>query len=106
MLIAWTTVGTSAEAERLASDVVAAGLAACAQVEGPIASHFRWEGKMEPVEEFRVCFKFLPAQLAALEKRVLAAHPYDTPEWLVVRAESVGEKYLSWAEANVHSPPL
>ena len=45
MLIAWTTVGTSAEAERLASDVVAAGLAACVQVEGPIVSHFRWEGK-------------------------------------------------------------
>ena len=106
MLIAWTTVGTSAEAERLASDVVAAGLAACAQVEGPIVSHFRWEGKMERVEEFRLCFKFIPAQLAALEKRVLAAHPYDTPEWLVVRAENVGEKYLSWAEANVHSPPL
>jgi len=106
MLIAWTTVGTGAEAERLASDVVAAGLAACVQVEGPIVSHFRWEGKTERVEEFRLCFKFLPAQLAALEKHVLAAHPYDTPEWIVVRAEQVGEKYLSWAEATVHSPPL
>ncbi len=42
----------------------------------------------------------------ALEKRVLGAHPYDTPEWLVVRAESVGEKYLSWAQAALHSPPL
>jgi len=106
MLIAWTTVGTSAEAERLASDVVAAGLAACVQVEGPIVSLFRWEGKIERVEEFRLCFKFLPAQSAALEKHVLSAHPYDTPEWFVVRAESVGEKYLSWAEASVHSPPL
>ena len=106
MLIAWTTVGTRDEAERLASDVVAAGLAACVHVEGPIVSFFRWEGKTERVEEVRLCFKFLPAQLAALEKLVLTGHPYDTPEWLVVRAESVGEKYLSWAEATVHSPPL
>ena len=106
MLIAWTTVGTNGDAERLASDVVAAGLAACVQVEGPVVSHFRWEGKMERVEEVRLCFKFLPEQLAALEKLVLTSHPYDTPEWIVVRAEHVGEKYLSWAEATVHSPPL
>ena len=61
MLIAWTTVGTSAEAERLASDVVAAGLAACVQVEGPIASHFRWEGKTERVEGVSAVFQ-IPAR--------------------------------------------
>ncbi len=106
MLIAWTTVGTLADADRLAAEVVAAGQAACVQIDGPVVSHFRWEGKHERVEEFRLCFKVLPAQLAGLRQRVLAAHPYDTPEWLVVRAEDVGEKYLSWAEATVHSPPL
>lgn len=106
MFIAWTTVGTGADADRLAADVVAAGLAVCVQVDGPIVSHFRWEGRHQRVEEFRLCFKCLPGQLAALEARVLAAHPYDTPEWLAVRAEQVGEKYLSWAEGTVHSPPL
>jgi periplasmic divalent cation tolerance protein len=58
------------------------------------------------VEEFRLTFKLMPAQLAPLHQHVLATHPYDTPEWIVVRAESVGEKYLSWAERTVHSPPL
>ena len=106
MLIAWTTVGTSADADRLAADVVAEGLAACVQVDGPVVSHFRYEGKHERVEEFRLCFKFLPGQLSALGKRVIAAHPYDTPEWIVVKAEDVGEKYLSWAKGTVHSPPL
>ena len=42
----------------------------------------------------------------ALEARVLATHPYETPEWLVVRAERVGEKYLSWATTNSSTPPL
>ena len=106
MLIAWTTVGTLDDADRLAADVVADGLAACVQIDGPVVSHFRYEGKHERVEEFRLCFKLLPNQLADLEKRVLGAHPYDTPEWLVVRAEQVGEKYLSWAKGTVHSPPL
>lgn len=106
MLLAWTTVGTRADAEHLAAAAIAAGLAACVQIEGPVVSHFRWEGKTERQEEFRLCFKFLPAQLPALEQHILAAHPYATPEWLVVRAEHVGEKYLSWAEANSHTPPL
>jgi periplasmic divalent cation tolerance protein len=106
MLIAWTTVGTAADAERLAADIVAAGLAACVQIDGPVISHFRWAGKNERAEEFRLCLKLMPDQLAALEKHVHAVHPYDTPEWLVVPAASVGEKYLSWARAAVHSPPL
>jgi periplasmic divalent cation tolerance protein len=106
MLLAWTTVSTRAEADRLAASAVAGGLAACAQIDGPIVSHYRWQGKTERAEEFRLCFKALPAQAAALEAHVLAAHPYDTPEWIVVRAERVAEKYLSWAEANSSPPPL
>ena len=106
MLLAWTTVASRTDAERLATDVVAAGLAACVQIDGPVVSHFRWEGRSDRVEEFRLCFKFMPEQLLALEQHVLSEHPYDTPEWLVVRAEHVGEKYLSWAEANSHTPPL
>src|SRR5205085_7497758 len=106
MLIVWTTVGTSADAEALAAGVVTAGLAVCVQIDGPVVSHFRWEGKHERVEEFRLCFKVLPAQLDALRSHVLAAHPYDTPEWVVICAADVGEKYLSWAKTTVHSPPL
>lgn len=106
MLLVWTTVGTAADADTLAADVVSAGTAACVQIDGPVVSHFRWEGKHERVEEFRLCFKVMPDQLDALRSQVLAAHPYDTPEWVVVRAEEVGEKYLSWAKATVHSRPL
>lgn len=106
MWIAWTTVAYRADAERLAADVVTHGLAVCVQIDGPIVSHYRWEGKAERTEEFRLMFKCLPPQLAALEKQILATHPYETPEWLVVRAEHVGEKYLSWAKANSTFPPF
>ncbi len=106
MLIAWTSVATRADAERLARESVACGLAACVQIDGPIVSHYQWQGRAERAEEFRLCFKCRPAQLAALETQVLAGHPYDTPEWLVVRTEHVGEKYLSWAETNSTFPPF
>jgi periplasmic divalent cation tolerance protein len=106
MFIAWTTVASRDDAERLATDVVARNLAVCVQIDGPIVSHYRWQGQAERSEEFRLSFKCVPAHLEPLEQRVLAIHPYETPEWLVVRAERVGEKYLSWATANSSTPPL
>ena len=106
MLLGWTTVSQRSDADRLAADAVAQGLAACVQVDGPIVSHYRWQGKVERAEEFRLCFKFLPRTAKALEKHILDAHPYDVPEWIVVRAEHVSEKYLSWAEANSSTLPL
>ena len=105
MLIAWTTVATPDEAERLAEEVVGRGLAACVEIAG-VVSHYRWQGRPERTEELRLAFKCLPAQLPALEAFVLDHHPYDTPEWIVIRAERVSEKYLSWAEANSKSPPF
>ena len=49
--IAWTTLPQREEAERLASEAVGAGLAACAQVDGPIRSHFTWEGRTQVEDE-------------------------------------------------------
>jgi periplasmic divalent cation tolerance protein len=106
MLLAWTTVENRADADRLAAATVACNLAVCVQIDGPITSHFRWQGRDETAQEFRLCFKVLAAHAVALEEFVLSNHPYDTPEWLVVRAERVGEKYLSWATANSSTPPL
>lgn len=100
MLLAWTTVAHRGDAERLASNVIAHNLAACVQIDGHIVSHYRWQGQVERSEEFRLLFKLLPAQAGELEKYVLANHPYETPEWILVAAQRVGEKYLSWATAN------
>lgn len=106
MFVAWTTVASRDDAERLASHVVEQRLAVCVQIDGPVTSFYAWGGKVERADEFRLAFKCLPAALAALEKTVRERHPYTVPEWVVVRAEFVGEKYLSWARANSSSPPL
>ncbi|MEI6862663.1 MAG: divalent-cation tolerance protein CutA [Verrucomicrobiota bacterium] len=103
LLVAWTTVTSAADADRLAADAVARGYAACVQVEGPVTSHYRWQGTPERTAEFRLMFKFLPDQQPALEQWLHTVHPYAVPEWTVVRVEQVGEKYLSWARAEANS---
>jgi len=106
MLIAWTTVASRDDAEKLAKSTIKAGLAVCVQIEGPITSVYRWEGRVEQSTEFRLMFKLLPTQSVALESHVMAQHSYDVPEWIVVPASQIGEKYLSWAQADSTSSPL
>lgn len=106
MLIGWTTVETREQAETLASGLVAERLAACVQIEGPVRSHYRWQGRAEASDEYRLMIKFTPLRQVELEAWLFARHPYETPEWVVVRAEHVAEKYLSWVHANCTSVPL
>jgi len=103
LMLVWTTVPTQADAERLGNTMIEAGLAICVQIDGPITSIYRWRGKIEQSTEFRISFKCFSANLAALEQRTLVLHPYTSPEWIVVRACHVSEKYLSWAHKNIQS---
>lgn len=94
--IAWTTLPQREEAERLACEAVDAGLAACAQVDGPIRSHFTWEGRTQVEDEFRVTFKFTLQQGPHLEAWVHARHPYALPQWIVIEASHVSPAYRAW----------
>ncbi|MEY3828779.1 MAG: Divalent-cation tolerance protein CutA [Verrucomicrobiota bacterium] len=96
VLVAWTTLPSKEEAETLAAAAVAARLAACAQVEGPLRSHFIWEGVAQAEEEFRVTFKLAAAQEAALRTWVHGRHPYAVPQWLAVPATHVSPAYQAW----------
>lgn len=106
MYLAWTTVATAEDATRLARGAIEASLAACVQVEGPIMSHYPWAGRLESTQEYRLVFKFLPEEAQDLETWIHAQHPYETPEWVVVRAEHVSEKYLSWAKGTSRPAPF
>lgn len=98
LLIGWTTLEKEEDAAQLAAELVISGLAACAQIEGPISSVYKWEGHVENGQEYRVMVKFMARNQEALEAALLRQHPYDTPEWVVVEARSVGEGYLKWAD--------
>lgn len=96
LMIGWTTTDRRDVAERLARGLVEAGLAACVQVSGPIVSTYRWEGRLETAEEFRLAVKFAASRADDVAQWLAANHPYDTPQWVAVRAAAVGEKYLKW----------
>ena len=91
-------------ARALAKSALRAKLAACASLVPKIESHYWWNGKIESGAETLLLFKTTRVKLAALEKLVLAEHPYDTPEFLVLPLGAGTKKYLAWLEKSVAPP--
>lgn len=87
-------------ARALAKAALQARLIACANLIPKIESHYWWQGKIESGAEVLLILKTQKSKLAALEKLILAEHPYDTPEFLVLSLRAGNKKYLDWLAAN------
>jgi tetratricopeptide (TPR) repeat protein len=94
--IGWTTINSRENAEKLAMDSVESRLAACAQVDGPVRSFYRWQGKQESVDEYRITFKFDSETSVKLANWLKENHPYETPQWVTVSAQDVSSEYWQW----------
>jgi periplasmic divalent cation tolerance protein len=92
-------------ARRLARAALEARLAACANLVPGIESHYWWQGRMERSGEVLILFKTTQHKVPALEKMILAAHPYDTPEFVVLAVNSGSQRYLAWIGASVEASP-
>lgn len=97
LFIAWTTVDSEAVAQRIASELVERGLACCVQIDANVQSVYRWKGAVQSECEWRLLVKFAATRDQQLRVYIEENHPYEVPEWVVVRAEQVAPRYLKWA---------
>lgn len=91
-----TTVESSDDADRLAQTLLDQRLAACVQIDGPIVSHYRWEGKQQQAREFRLLIKVDQALWPRLERALAECHPYDEPEIILLPIAACSAGYRSW----------
>jgi periplasmic divalent cation tolerance protein len=99
-VIILTTLGADVDAAALARALIDAQLAACVNILPSMRSVYRWKGNIEEEREQQLLIKTSPARVEALRARLLALHPYETPEWLVL--DAIGsEAYLAWLRESV-----
>jgi uncharacterized protein involved in tolerance to divalent cations len=88
-------------ARKVAGAALRAKLIACANLVPGLESHYRWRGKLERGAEVLMLLKTTEARLAALERLVVAEHPYDTPEFIVLPLVRGNRRYLDWLRESV-----
>ena len=95
-----TTLPDDDVAEALARTIVEEHLAACVNLLPPMTSVYRWEGRLERSVERQLVMKTTRGRLEALQARVLALHPYELPEWIVVPVTDASAAYADWLRAE------
>lgn len=99
LLMCLTTAANKADASQIATALLDQSAAACVQIEGPIESHYRWNGEICCDTEFRLVIKSALTS-EALIKAVMQLHPYEQPQIVIFKSEAVEEGYQSWVDQN------
>jgi periplasmic divalent cation tolerance protein len=81
--------------QSIANGLIERSLAACVQIGGPVASHYRWQGQLECSSEWTLTAKTRQTLVPAVEADIRARHNYQLPEiiWLPVGSS---REYQAW----------
>ncbi len=95
------TAATAEEAERIASMLVEARLAACVQILPSIKSVYRWKGEIVRENEVLLSAKTTREKFAELDRAVRAIHSYETPEIVALPIAAISDAYLEWLQGEM-----
>ena len=101
ILVLTTLPNDDSTTAELARTLIVERLAACVNVHGPMQSTYRWGGKVETAAERQLVIKTTSGRLPALEARLRLLHPYELPEFVVIRPESASAAYAKWVGESV-----
>jgi periplasmic divalent cation tolerance protein len=102
ILIVTTTVGSEADAERLAREIMTRRLAACVQIEA-LRSFYHWQGRLCDEPEWRLVIKAAPAHGDRLRAVLAQTHPYELPQVAAWTARASSD-YAAWVRSEVAPP--
>jgi periplasmic divalent cation tolerance protein len=100
-VVAFSTVATAQDAERIARALVERRLAACVNVLPGVVSLYRWKGEVCRGEELLLVIKTRGERLPELHEALLALHPYELPELVALPIEAGHPPYLAWLDEGV-----
>lgn len=87
-------------AKRIAEALVEERLAACVNILPNMRSVYRWQGKVEHADELLLLVKTSAQRADTLRERILALHPHELPEVIMVEIDGGLPAYLDWVAAE------
>lgn len=95
-ILVMTNVPDASVAATLGRHLVEQKLAACVNSFPGVKSIYRWHGVIEEANEITMLIKSTQARYVELEAAILALHPYQVPEIIVMPIAGGFPPYLDW----------
>ena len=96
VVVVLSTFPNPDKAAEVARIVVGEQLAACANLIPSVRSIYRWQGQVQEDTETLAVLKTTRDQAERLTARLVALHPYEVPEVIVLAVEGGHPAYLAW----------
>lgn len=96
LLLVYITAPTQAVALEIAKGLVNAGLAAGANISGPMHSIYRWQQKIHDSEEWQIFIQTRKEDFEILSQFVADRHPYKVPCIIGAEITNGFAPFLSW----------
>jgi periplasmic divalent cation tolerance protein len=100
-ILVLVTASSKAEAEKIGQSLLERKLIACANIVGPVSSHFHWNGKIDVAEEFLVLMKSRMDLFTELSDAVKLLHSYEVPEVIALPLAAGSDAYFAWLAASL-----
>ena len=99
-ILVLSTFPETASVKSVAEKLVNEKLAACVNIVSGVQSIFRWQDKIDNVNENILIIKTKDNLYDELEARIKELHPYELPEIVSVPIDKGLNKYLDWISEN------
>ena len=91
-------------ADAISDALIAAKLAPCTNLQGPVTSTYTWQGTVEQGEEWVLWIKAQAEAFDAIEALVRQHHPHDVPAILALPVARANTDYVQWVMDNTALP--
>jgi len=87
------------EAEKICKKLLEEKLIACANVIGPVTSHFHWSGIIDTAEEYIAFLKSRSDLFETIAGHIQKMHSYKVPEILALNVVNGSKPYIDWMDS-------
>lgn len=100
VVVVFSTFPTADKAAEVARTLVTEGLAACANLVGPVRSIYRWQDQLQDDTETLAVIKTTREAFEAMKARLVELHPYEVAEVIALPVDGGHAPYLDWVAAQ------